>query len=124
MDKSLGFYSVNPMLKSGIPQRAQSFEPVGYSGTDYRDLESAMKELTEKRLLAVMRYCKPWTVKQIDAEWPLDTDTWLYHLKNGMAHLEKRLYETRTTDLLALTEFCGSSVQSRYSDHRHHHAAH
>ena len=86
-DHGLGWYAECPMLRDGVRGQARSYEPMGYSGTDYRELETALRGLTEKRLLAVMRYCKPWKVQAIDAEHPLDTDTWMYHLKNGLAAL-------------------------------------
>jgi len=108
MDKGLGYYSINPMLKDGIATPARSFEPIGYSSLDFSDLERNLKLLRKKQLLAVMRYAKPWKAASIDEEYPLDTDTWLHHLKNALEVLTTRLDAEKP----CLFENCGYSPAS------------
>ena len=96
--RELGWYGVSPMLKAGIPIQARSYEPTGYADGDYAELEACLKRLEDsnrRQLLAVIRYCKPWTARAIDIEHPLDTDTWLYHLKRGLAQLSTMMEESR-----------------------------
>src|SRR5574341_477100 len=98
--RGLGYYSINPMLKDGIPGRVRSYEPAGYSGQDYTDLEQCLKQLKPRQLLAVLRYCKPWKAADIDAEYRLDADTWMHHLRNGMEALA-RLMDDRNPKVVA-----------------------
>jgi hypothetical protein len=86
--RGLGYYTINPMLKSGIPGQARSYEPTGYSDVDYLDAENAIQALDMMRRLAVMRYFKPWAKANIDTEVQKDDDTWLYHLRKALATLE------------------------------------
>lgn len=101
--KGLGYYSVNPMLKDGIPTQARSYEPTGYSHGDFRELEHAMKEMAEAprlkfELLAVVRYVKPWKAKDIDAEWPRETRHWLKDLRNGLATIDAKMRDGHLTE--------------------------
>ncbi len=88
---SLGYYSVNPMLKDGIRGQAQSHEPMGYGAGDFRDLEKAMQLLDKPRLAAVVRYTLPEKARAFDEEWGYSTDSWLRLLKAGLADLEAML---------------------------------
>ena len=89
--RALGWYGTCPMLKSAIPARAISREPVGYSEDDFIALGVALGTLDEMRMLAVMRYFKPWSRKAIDAEVQKDDATWLYHLKTALFQLDERI---------------------------------
>ena len=89
--KGIGWYSINPMLKEGIPVRAESYEPTGYSGQDYAKLEAAMRQIPEHHLLAVVRYVMPWRARAMDHEWGYSTDTWLRYLKAGLADLDSKM---------------------------------
>ena len=83
--KGLGYYSVNPMLRDGIPQPARSHEPTGYSDEDFRELECAIGLLPLEQQLAIARYCMPWRIRMIDEANPAHQTTWLYRLKQGLA---------------------------------------
>jgi hypothetical protein len=63
-----GWYGINPMLKDGIPTKAESFEPIGLTHLDYRDLEKAIDGLGEKHKMAVIRAYKPWTARAMELE--------------------------------------------------------
>lgn len=89
--KSIGWYSINPMLKEGIPVRAESYEPTGYSGQDFKRLEDAMRGIPPRHLLAVVRYVMPWRAKALNHEWGLSTDTWLRYLKAGLVDLDEKM---------------------------------
>jgi len=86
--RGIGWYSISPMLKEGIPTQATSFEPTGYGGQDFTNLEAAMSQIPPKHLLAVLRYVKPWLARDIDQEWGYSTDTWLRYLKAALADLD------------------------------------
>lgn len=83
--KCLGYYTVNPMLRDGIPQPARSHEPTGYSEQDFSQLEAAVGLLPTEQQLAIARYCMPWRIRMIDEANPAHQTTWLYRLKQGLA---------------------------------------
>lgn len=89
-DSGLGYYRVNPMLRDGIPTPARSYEPMGYGGAEIDAVGRAVASLRLMRRVAVMRYCRPWMIPAIDAEFesPLSTDAWLYHLRAALTELE------------------------------------
>jgi hypothetical protein len=86
--KGLGYYTINPMLRDGIPGRVRSYEPTGYSDVDFLDVQNAVEQLDVMRRLAVMRYFKPWSRNAIDAEVSRDPDTWMYHLRIALERLQ------------------------------------
>ena len=96
MTGGLGYYRINPMLKDGIPTRARSFEPTGYSTIDFADLERAVAALPKGQCLAVIRYAKPWKAQAIDLEFPIVQRKWLEHLKEGLVALALRLDAEKT----------------------------
>jgi hypothetical protein len=79
------------MLQSGIPGRARSYEPTGFSGQDHSDLLVAIQELELVNRMAVGRYFKPWARDAIDAEFHASDDTWLRRLRAAMGQLEAKL---------------------------------
>lgn len=90
--KGLGYYTINPMLRDGIPHRAQSYLPTGFSARDYRDLEAALGQLPTMGQLSVARYCMPWRIAMIDSEHPyMETRQWLAALRESLAALELAL---------------------------------
>lgn len=104
--KGLGYYSVNPMLKDGIPTQARSYEPTGYSHEDFRELELVMTGMAAAdeykfEILAVMRYVKPWKAAEIDRENPRETRLWLRDLKNGLASIDSKMRRLTTGNLIA-----------------------
>ncbi len=88
-DNGLGYPSECIYLKerTGNPQR--SYEPTGYSSAEVDAVGQHVHGLRMMRKLAIMRYCKPWMILAITAELgrEFDTDTWMYHLKNGIAEI-------------------------------------
>ncbi len=93
--RGLGYYTINPMLRDGIPVRARSYEPTGYSDVDFLDVENAVSQLDVMRRLSVMRYFKPWSRLAIDAEFERDNDTWMYHLRIALQTLSAELDRKR-----------------------------
>lgn len=89
--RSIGWYSINPMLKEGIPVRAESYEPTGYSGHDFTQLTNAMQLIDKRYLVAVVRYVRPERARGLDAEYGYSTDTWLRYLKAGLADLDAKM---------------------------------
>lgn len=88
-NSGLGFYTVSPMLRDGIPTPARSYEPTGYGGAELEAVGHAVMALRLMRRLAVLRYLRPWMANAIDAEIErvLDTDTWMYHLRGALDEL-------------------------------------
>lgn len=89
--RMLGYPSICPMLKTGIPSQARSFEPTGYTMQDWSEVEAAIAELPQPQQLAVVRYCMPWRIQMIDQQWPADDSTWLRRLKAAFPVLAGRL---------------------------------
>ena len=100
--RSVGWYTVNPMLRDGIPKRGRSYEPTGYSDGDHKAALDALNLLPMRRLLAVARYFKPWAKQAIEAEHQWSDDTWMRELKAAMATLETELRLT-----VAESSICG-----------------
>lgn len=93
-DSGLGYPKQCPMLRDGIPTQARSHEPTGYSEQDFSDVQRAVDGLKPMRKLAVMRFAKPWMIRTIDQEFRVDTDTWLYNLKQALIELTPLLAKT------------------------------
>jgi len=89
--RGIGWYKINPMLKEGIPTQAQPYDPTGYGRDEINMVEPAIAQLDEMRRLAVLRYFKPWMKAEIERYTERDPDTWMYHLRIGMAQLEVTL---------------------------------
>lgn len=89
--RALGWYSICPMLQSGIPGRARSYEPTGFSQDDYSALLVALQELELVNRMAIGRYFKPWARDAIDAEFTASDDTWLRRLRAGLDQLDAKL---------------------------------
>lgn len=98
-DSGLGYYRVNPMLRDGIPTPARSYEPMGYGGAEIDAVGRAVAELELMRRVAVMRYCRPWMIPAINAEFaePPSTDKWLKHLREALAELDGKLSRASAT---------------------------
>ena len=89
----LGYYTINPMLRSGIPTQAQSYEPTGYGGIDLEDVGHAVDSLCLMHRVAVMRYLRPWMIPAIDAELEFHAParSWLKDLKLAIAEIEAEM---------------------------------
>jgi hypothetical protein len=94
------------MLKEAIPQRAESFEPTGYSGYDVRQLDAAMNLIDKRQLAAVVRYVMPEKARGYDIEYSYSTDTWLRYLRAGLLSLDAEML------LLDRKNKCGYLVKS------------
>ena len=100
--RAVGWYSICPMLQSGIPGSARSYEPTGYSDGDHKATAAAIDLLTIEHRMAVARHFKPWAKAAIEAEFRLSNDTWLRRLRSALAQLESELRLT-----VAETPDCG-----------------
>ena len=89
--RAVGWYSICPMLQSGIPGNARSYEPTGYSDGDHKETAAAINLLELQQRMAIARYFKPWAKAQIEAEFRLSNDTWMRRLRAAMAILEAEL---------------------------------
>lgn len=63
--QALGFPSESFMFKERIPSPARSYEPTGYCGADFRDLETAMDALELPHKYAILHCYKPWTAESV-----------------------------------------------------------
>ena len=83
-----GWYSVNPMLRDGIPSGKPPAGHFELAAEDYRELERAIELLPDLQRAAVTRAYKPWTAQGIDAMSPASTSTWCERLKSAARRLE------------------------------------
>jgi hypothetical protein len=98
-NRGLGYSSVCPTFKSGLPHRARSYEPTGYSDVDHSEIQAAVDSLDLMRKLAVMRYFRIAKRASIDAEYPRHHDTWMYHLEQALRVLAVELNKKREDPL-------------------------
>ena len=89
--RAVGWYSVCPMLQSGIPGKARSYEPTGYSAGDHKATAEAIDLLGLEHRMAIARHFKPWAKAAIEAEFHFSDDTWLRRLRAALALLEADL---------------------------------
>lgn len=89
--RGLGWHSICPMLQSGIPGKARSYEPTGYGDADHQAAHDAVNRLPLEQRMAVARYFKPWAKAAIDAEFHLSDDTWMRRLKAALVTLDREL---------------------------------
>jgi hypothetical protein len=95
MTRGLGYYTSNPMLRDGIPVRATSYEPTGYSDVDVEQVTLAVDELETMQKMSVMRYFKPWTRNAINNEIALPEIMWKHLLDAAMAILDRKLAQPK-----------------------------
>ena len=100
--RAVGWYSICPMLQSGIPGKARSYEPTGYSDGDHKATAAAIDLLSMEHKMAVARHFKPWAKAAIEAEFHFSDDTWLRRLRAALALLETELRLT-----VAESQDCG-----------------
>lgn len=98
----LGYPTVCPMLKEGIPQQARSFEPEGLCDQDFAQLEGAVAALEHKHQMAVIRAYRPWTAKTIEHEFAAygvsdrSWQRWLHEAAEKIVvHMERMRVEPR-----------------------------
>lgn len=103
-DSGLGFYTVSPMLRDGIPTQARSYEPTGYGGAELDSIGVAVKTLRKMHWLAVMRYLRPWRAEAVeralrdDGETPPISSEWLKLLREALLVLELEMMRKKTLD--------------------------
>ena len=92
-DNGLGYPTVCVMLKDAIASPARSYEPTGYGGAEVDAVGVAVAKLRKMRMLAVMRYCKPWMCRAIDDELGREyvALVWLKHLRMALAELTEEM---------------------------------
>lgn len=66
--RGLGYPTICPMLREGIPVRASSFEPTGYCDADFRELQAAIDNLDRKYQLVLIRAYRPWQAQAVEVE--------------------------------------------------------
>lgn len=102
-DSGLGYYRVNPMLRDGIPTPARSYEPTGYGGAEIEAVGREVGKLDELHRAAVLRYCRPWMARAIDAEFAGTAaipGLWLALVRDGLSQIEAGL-SARTARMAA-----------------------
>jgi hypothetical protein len=65
--KMIGWYTICPMLKEGIPQQARSYEPTGVAPWEHDQLEAAIARLEEKHALILIRAYRPWQAREVES---------------------------------------------------------
>lgn len=62
----LGYYRVNPMLRSGIPTTSEVQDPFEVSPQEMERLDKAIQELEERYKLVIIRAYMPWKAKSVE----------------------------------------------------------
>lgn len=83
-----GWYSINPMLKDGIPTGRPPGELFELGSEDYRALDEAINALPAVQRDAITRAYKPWTAAALDAVYLCGTSTWCERLKAAALTLQ------------------------------------
>jgi hypothetical protein len=86
-----GWYSINPMLKDGIPTGRAPSEPYELGAEDFRELDRCIEALSDLHKLAITRAYKPWSARAIDEQFPCGSSTWSERLKAAASILELKM---------------------------------
>lgn len=105
--RGIGWHTICPMLQSGIPGRARSYEPTGYCADDHQRTLTAINALPMRQRLAVARYFKPWAKLSIEAEHHWSDDTWMRELRTAMDALARELAVQPVAQSVAIHQDCG-----------------
>jgi hypothetical protein len=93
-DKQTGWYGINPMLKSGIPTKAASYEPTGYCAHDFRQLEKAMESLEHRHKVVLVMHYKPAAVRAAEEElkgYGMPRSVWIKWLHEAASLLAAKM---------------------------------
>lgn len=94
---TLGFYKINPMLKSGIPTTAPVYEPFELTPADFEQLQRAINGLETKYHLIIIRAYKPWQAPAVEIElerFNVTQRTWERWLHDAAARIEAAMCKT------------------------------
>lgn len=90
--QALGFPAESFMFKERVPSPARSFEPTGYSGQDFRELEAAMERLPVPQKYAILHCFKPWTVETVRDAFASEFGIY-WHTDGGKRKIQRLLHE-------------------------------
>jgi len=91
---SIGYYTINPMLKEGIPTQATSYEPTGFNADDFEATTKAIDALPDNFRLVILRAYKPWAARAMEAEldvYGVSERTWQRWTHEAAVILERAL---------------------------------
>lgn len=93
--EKLGFPPISPMFKERLGTSYASYEPTGYSGLDFDQLEKALDALELRHRLVIIRCFKPWAAEACEDELRLIADvterTWVNWLHDAAAILAAKM---------------------------------
>jgi hypothetical protein len=93
--EALGYAPVSPMFKERVAAPARSYEPTGFCGQDWRDLEAAIDRREEKHKLVILRAYKPWTAGEVEiilkSRYAVTERTWRNWLQEGASLIASEL---------------------------------
>lgn len=84
----LGFPSISPMFRERMGTAARSYEPTGYCGQDFDQLQTAIDALMPRHKLVVVRCFKPWARQAVEEElqkFGVTERTWVNWLHEAAA---------------------------------------
>lgn len=92
----LGYPAISPMFRERVGRPARSYEPTGYCGADFDQLQAAIDSLMPKHKLVIMRCFKPWSRMAVEVElrqYGVTERTWVnwLHEAAGLlaAHMDR-----------------------------------
>jgi hypothetical protein len=84
----LGFPAICPMFRERVGQPARSYEPTGYCGSDFDQLQAAIDALMPRHKMVIARCFKPWTRLIMEEElqkFGVSERTWVNWLHEAAA---------------------------------------
>jgi len=91
-----GWYSVNPMLRAGIPRPTPTPDLWDITSSDYRQLEAHIRSLEQHHQAAVIRAYRPWTARTIEELHPDATAGCWFRWLHGAAERLAAAMDRRT----------------------------
>lgn len=92
--ESVGWYRINPMLKSGIPSSTPSFDPWDITPREIDQLDEEIAKLPKRLKDCILMCYKPWRACQLSAfleEHKISQRTQQRWLHEAVAVLEKAM---------------------------------
>ena len=102
----LGFPPISPMFKERVGRPARSYEPTGYCGSDFDQLQAAIDALMPRHKLVIVRCFKPWARDAVEVElrqFGVSERTWVNWLHEAAALVSADMDKMKAKDQVVPT---------------------
>lgn len=99
---TLGFYKINPMLKSGIPTTSAQPDPWDHTPQDFAQLDEAIATLEKRYQYTLTRCYKPWNapaMEELLREYGAHERTWVKWLHKAAEQIEAHMSRARAREM-------------------------